>query len=382
MRRTIILLVAGLPLILVLAPLSLVQADIAVDVSGNGEGTANSVNVSQNQETQVDQSNTATGDTNVNASANTGDNTIDGSSDTAQITTGDVTNQTAVVNQVNNSTVVADPCCDQTLDVTISGNGADSVNTIHTEVTSTTTINVTQLATINNNVGIKANTGGNTISSNGGDATIKTGSIKSHGTLSNIVNYAQLTVGPGAWDIHIINKDNGVDSTNVVYLDFVNNLLLVRNEQAAVNNNVYADLNTGNNKLLGNLNKALIETGDIDFSFDIANGPINVGGTSVICCDDGTPIDDPGDPAPNPGIPPQSNNSSTNNSSNSSTGGSVAAATVLGALVDILPATGASAFHFWMMAVMYLLTALSGLYLRLRAGRSPNFFSGYRLLAY
>lgn len=381
MKKSIFLIFAALPVCLVVAPLFAVRADIVVEVTDNGAGSQNTINNSSNTTTQTDQTNSTDITNAVSSTANTGDNTASGNYGEVSMTSGDVTTQTSVANNANSNTVVA-PCCENSLDVIVSGNGADSVNTIQTQFSTATTVNVTQIATITNTIHLNANTGDNTASYNNGDVEIRTGNIKAEGTLQNQVNQTQLTVGAGEWNIHIINRDNGVDSTNVVYLNFVDDLLLWRNDVANVNNQIFADLNTGRNTALSNLENVLIDTGNIDFSFDVVNGPINIGGAEVICCEDGAPIDDPGDHSPQPGIPP--GQTSNSNSSGSPSGGShVSSADVLGALASILPQTGTSALHFWIMAVVYLLIFLSGLYLRLRAGRSPNaYFYGYRLLAY
>lgn len=390
MKRIQILLSAALPALFLLLPVVPAFAEIQVEVSGNGDTSQNTVTVSSDQNTSVSQTNEADVNNSVTSEANTGENNAaNNSGATIELSTGDISSQTTLANTLNTASV-ATPCCESTLDVTIDGNGSDSVNTIHTELTTTTTINVAQIANVTNNINVLANTGNNQANNNQGTVTINTGDIKAKGNLTNMVNLAQVTVEPGAWDIHIINRDNGVESTNVVVVNFVNDLLLWRNEIADINNHVYADLNTGKNVANGNLNDVLIDTGNIDFSFDVVNGPINVGGTDVLCCDDGTPVDsgDSPNPGTNPGLPPSSGGSSPDkngSSSGNSNGSSKSAGEVLGALTQILPATGASAIHFWIMAVVYLITFLSGLYVRLRAGRSPDVrpaFSGYRLLAY
>ena len=390
MKRIQILLSAALPALFLVLPVVPTFAEIQVEVSGNGNTSQNTVTVSSDQNTNVSQTNEADVNNSVASGANTGENNAaNNSGATIELSTGDISSQTNVTNNLNASSV-ATPCCGSTLDVTIDGNGSDSVNTIHTEVTSTTTINVAQIANITNNINVLANTGNNQANDNAGAVEINTGDITTKGYLTNAVNLAHVTVAPGEWDIHIINRDNGVASTNVVVVNFVNDLFLWRNEIADINNHIYADLTTGRNSANGNLNDVLIDTGDIDFSFDVVNGPINVGGTEVLCCEDGTPVD-PGDspnPLPNPGLPPASGGSSPNNNGSfngNGNGSGKSAGEVLGALTQILPATGASAIHFWIMAVVYLITFLSGLYVRLRAGRSPDVrpaFSGYKLLTY
>lgn len=393
MRKILIILASLLPsLVLVVRP-AIVAAEIQVEVSGNGEGTSNSVSVESSQNTTVTQNNTANVANDVSQEANSGGNTIsDTTGGDASITTGNVTENTQVSNNLNSSEIAVVCCSENAINITVSGNGGNSVSTVNTQVTGNTTINVTQIANVDNNINLKGNTGENTIASTTGKATIDTGNIKARGNLTNKVNQAEVKVGKGAWDITIINKDNGDDSVNVIYLDFINNLTLNKTHLADINNQIYADLNTGRNHILDTLGDMTIRTGDIDFSFNVKNGPINTSDDEVICCEDGEipePPDDghggppDGSPPPPAPTPAPTNGKDGDGKDNGGDGGEV-----LAAVTGILPITGASGLHFWILAVVYLLTFLSGLYLRLRAGRSPDTesprsrFQGYALLTY
>lgn len=393
-RKIFILLASLLPSLIAVVQPAMVAAEIQIEVSGNGSDTQNSVNVDSSQNTTVNQENTADVSNDVSQEANSGGNSIsDTTGGDSTITTGSVTENTSVVNDLNNSEVALACCNDNSINITVAGNGSNSVNTVNTQVAGNTVINVTQVANVNNDIKIIGNSGENTISgTTGGNSLIDTGNVKAGGKLENILNHAEIRVGQGAWDITIINKDNGDDSVNVIYLDFVDNLYINRLNLADVNNNIYADLNTGRNNILDTLGDATIRTGDVEFAFNVTNGPINTGSTQVICCEDGE-VPDGGDgdgdggplPSPSPGVPPPT--ISGNGEHKDEDGDGDGGGDVLVALTDILPATGASAFHFWILAVVYLLTFLSGLYMRLRAGRSPDSrprsrFQGYALLTY
>lgn len=374
MRPVLILVTAALSALFLLPQSA--TAQIQVDVSGNGADTTNNVSVDSTQTTSTTQSNSADISNSVSSNATTGDNSTNNNTGSdVGIATGDVEQSTNVVNQVNNSQVTT-PCCEDSLNLTVTGNGENSVNTIHTNVSTTTVINVTQVATVNNNISLSANTGNNRVSNNYGNVEVKTGNINVQGNLANVINQTQLTVGAGAWDITVIAKNNGVDSTNIIFLDFLNDLLLWKNDIANINNNIYADLNTGGNTAFNNIGNVFIKTGNIDFSFDVINGPINSNLAEVFCCEDGQPVTPPSDgeqPTPQPGVPPSPSqaNGGNGNGKNGGVGGDKVGQ-ILGALAQALPVTGARAIHFWMMAVVYLLTFLLGLYLRLRAGRSPD----------
>lgn len=359
-----------------------VAADITVEVSGNGEGTNNSVSVSGNSSATVTQNNDANVTNNTSQESNSGNNTISDSSGNAAVTTGDVSTQTTVSNNVNQSDVVMCDGCNtgnSTISITVSGNGNNSVNTVHTTVSTPTTVTVSQNANVTNNIGIKASSGANSIYGNLGNAGITTGNVYGTGIVKNAANQASLMIGKGAWDITIINKNNGEDSVNVIYLDVITDTVSSINHFANIKNNVYADLTSGDNKIFGTIGDAFIDTGDVSFEFDVSNEAINTTKT-VICCDNGEIPDDNdeddddddngnGGPGDNPSSPP------TTGSTNPTTNGK--GGDILAALAQVLPATGASALHFWMMLVVYFLLFLSGLYLRLRAGRSPTYAYNY-----
>jgi len=391
MKKIAYLLSTILPTIFLLGSLSPVLADIQVEVSGNGEGTSNSVSLDSSQNTTVTQGNTANVTNDVSQEANSGGNTVsDTTGSEASITTGNVSENTQVSNNLNSSEVAVVCCSENAINIKVSGNGGNSVNTVNTQVAGNTTINVSQIANVNNNINLIGNTGENTISGTGaGNALIDTGNINAKGNLTNILNSAEVKVGKGAWDITIINKDNGDDSVNVIYLDFVNNLTLYKTHLADINNQIYADLNTGRNKILDALGDVTIKTGDIDFSFNVTNGPLNTSDDEVLCCDDGEIPEPPedghggppdGSPPPSTPTPAPTNGKDGDGKDNGGNNGEV-----LAAVTGILPITGASGLHFWILGVVYLLTFLSGLYLRLRAGRSPDRksrFQGYLLLTY
>jgi hypothetical protein len=125
---------AGALLLSAFAPTAL--ADTTVDITGNGHDSTNTVNVEGTQSggTSVNQTNTTTVITTVNAVSNTGGNTASGN------TGGDVTVRTGnattnvVVDVAGGTNTASDiaPCgCDGDIDVTIARNGADSHNTVN-----------------------------------------------------------------------------------------------------------------------------------------------------------------------------------------------------------------------------------------------------------
>lgn len=352
-----------------------VFAEIQIEVSNNGAGSSNSVDQSTAQTTEVTQSNSAEVANEVHEEASSGANSISDSNQTAEITTGTVESSASVVTQVNNSQVTAG-CCQGGQTISVSGNGSGSTNTIISEISQNTTITVTQNAQVTNKLSTTAVSGANTVKDSAGNVLITTGDVTNEQSVDTVLNDAIITGKVSLTEILILLKGNAADSTNLVNLDLTDNLTIYRENQAEVQNNFYSELISGNNSALGNLNNVVIKTGDIFSKINAVNGPVNSGGVEVLCCEDGQPIPPANPPGDHPAIPPSGGvtsptggNSANPGNNNGANGGNGSAAAVL---ADLLPITGASALHFWLWAVVYLLMFLSGLYVRLRAGRSPD----------
>ncbi len=360
-------------------------ADIIVDVSGNGGNTQNTVTVSSSQTTEANQTNTAQAENNVSQDAISGDNTASNNSGATQISTGNVSEQTSVKNELNSSTVINNKCCQQDIEVSIIGNGVKSENQVEVNSKTNVSIDINSNARIENNLAFNGSSGHNTVGDNGGDVIVNTGNINVEGNVTNSVNTSQVKTGVGEGDIIIFNKNNDADSLNNIKIIVDDEFNFIREQNADIYNNFIAHLQTGGNEAENNLGNVFIGTGSTQLSFNLINAPVNEENAEILCCDNSTPINPPdgdgdGDSNTNPSAPPPGTGGTTVTTSNSSSGGSSSSSSdsgnggqLLASLAQILPATGASAFRFWIYSVVYLLIFLSGLYLRLRAGRSPDY---------
>ena len=346
-------------------------------ISGNGDGSANEVAVTANTQTTVTQTNEANVSNEVNTNASTGGNEV--SSNTGEetsIQTGDIQTQTSIDNQLNTSAVDIGCCPQGELTATIEGNGSTSTNAIDLTLSNQTTISVLQEANIQNTVTGSANTGENTANDNNGNVAIQTGNITGTVEVKNSINQEDIhaTIG-GFTDIALLIKGNSSGSQNSISLSLANETTIEKVDLANILNMIFFDINTGRNQANGNLGDVSISTGDIVFGISIKNDPVNQGGVDVGCCPPPEPPYDPGTP-PTPPTPPgtggggngggngNSNNNGNGNGSGDGNGQSLAM--VSGA---ILPATGN--FDLLLMLLANIAMFLLGLYLRLRAGRSP-----------
>ncbi len=360
-------------------------ADIQIEITGNGGDTNNSVTVQNTQTTQVAQANDAQADSTVQQSANTGGNSQDTSTGgQSDMTTGDSTTTTSIDSTVNVSDVSVNTCCDNNQSITVSGNGEGSQNQVTSNNNNSTEVAINQTAVVNNVVSQTAYTGDNKVYGNGGDVSITTGSIFAKQLVKNSINLAFISVDLGTGgNVQLILKNNGEFSKNIISVSGSNILQIIKSDLAIVNNYLYGDFNTGGNIVGNNMGDVAIDTGDIYSHMSVINDPINSEKIEIICAAKDVPVTPPPGPTPEtpPSVPPPTSGESPSPSSTGSSGGNGGSA--LAALTSILPVTGASAFHFWVLAVMYLLTFLFGLYLRLRAGRSPSYARyNYPILTY
>ncbi len=172
------------------------------------------------------------------------------------------------------------------VDITVSGNGADSSNTANVSVNNTTNIVQTNTSNINNNVKASANTGGNTANENtGGNTSITTGEASTAVALNNTANSSKVSAGCcDAIGAAISVSGNGADSKNKVSFN-INN---IRNTSAEnnldINNNVNGKANTGVNNANENTGgNASINTGNANVNVTIGNSG-NRNETTVCGC--------------------------------------------------------------------------------------------------
>jgi hypothetical protein len=349
---------------------------LEIEISGNSSGN-NEVSITSSSTTEVTQTNTATVTNDITVNANTGNNTASNNSGDVAIDTGNIETNVSVENSANTSIAEAGCCITNTNSAKISGNSGGN-NSIQVNSGANTVVAVNQIATINNIVNGSANTGKNNASFNGGNVNISTGWIKQNDTIVNKnVNIAHTVVyaGDPAWNISI--SGNGSGSKNDILLNLSNNTITRVYNNADLNNISLWKLTTGDNTANKNEGSVTITTGNIYSSTAIKNDGINVSNVTVDCCKNDEPpiITPPVTPPPPPaggcvnGCGGSSDNPKLSSGNGGGTGGSSSSSTgsVLGGA--ILPATGMS---FWLFAtIANILMFLLGLYLRMKAGRSP-----------
>ncbi|MBI5044405.1 MAG: hypothetical protein HZC02_00585 [Candidatus Levybacteria bacterium] len=345
-------------------------------ITGNGDGSSSDVSISQSHDVHVSQENNAEVNNDVNVLANTGDNSASNNTggDTA-VTTGNISTDTTIANSMNNSDITAGACCDNhDSQAIISGNGANSINTVGYTSITTSAISINQQATITNNISGTAITGNNNANNNNGNVAITTGNITVEESIKNKTNLAivnALTGGNGGFQIKI--SGNGEGSVNTITLrEDTSTTIAISNVSDIFNHSIW-NLITGNNNANGNNGDVAIKTGDIHVSIDVDN-QANQSEVTVDCGCKEPPPPPPceGDGCNPPPPPPPSGNGGNPPSSGGNGGGT--SNSVLGTTTgEVLPATG----NPWILLAILgnLLMLFFGVLLRLRSGRSPGAFA-------
>ena len=112
------------------------------------------------------------------------------------------------------------------VDIEVSGNGADSNNTINYTQESTVKVDQKNDADISNDIDVDADTGDNDANKNtGGDVSIDTGDATSNVTVTNTVNSNQAEVEACCLgDVEVTISGNGYKSDNNVTLKSKNKI--------------------------------------------------------------------------------------------------------------------------------------------------------------
>jgi hypothetical protein len=162
--------------------------DVNVQVSGNGSGSTNSVNLNQITNTNVNISQTANVDNVIKGTSNTGNNIANSNMGNINISTGDVKTSLRLVNSPINIAGATVATGNGDVEVKISGNGDDSDNYVSLNFENITETFINSSSDIDNYLVWDANTGGNQANGNNGVVEISTGDIDLEILIKNLTN--------------------------------------------------------------------------------------------------------------------------------------------------------------------------------------------------
>lgn len=145
-----------------------------LEISGNGFGSNNTINVTNKSNVTVNQTSNTTVSVGISASSNTGGNSASfNNGGNTTITTGNATTNVSVnvTGGSNDATVAPCGCNNSGNDVTISGNSAFSKNKVTDYTSNTVTVKQKSLTTLLAEIYAKSKTGKNNSSFNNGGST-------------------------------------------------------------------------------------------------------------------------------------------------------------------------------------------------------------------
>lgn len=360
-------------------------------ISGNGDGADSEVILSSSSEVNVQQTNTAVIQNTAETSATTGENTASSNaSDEVSIQTGSIDTSTTIANNEINTNVAQNKGGETEVVAKILENGSGSENTIDLAVNRITEVTQNNSAYILNNAFTSALTGNNIADMNSGNVEITTGDIRAQTLIQNIAINHSVDPHADTSFIQAVIHGNGSGSSSTIQASFHIDTQVDVFHTADIVNNAVHDLLTGGNSAVGNGGNVKIATGDISSTVRIVNEGIN---TSFVHLSQAPHREDPGTPPHGGQLPSQArpgespngktlpteepitvptnvHTSSIENHNNGDEGdeeGDVLAAALQGA---VLPATGS--YLLFLLTLASLICFLTGWYLRLRGGRSPN----------
>lgn len=172
--------------------------------------------------------------------------------------------------------------------ITISGNGELSKNTVTMTATNTNTVVQSNDAKVSNTINTTANSGGNTATGNtGGSVGISTGNATVNATVTNLLNSNKVQVGCcGAKNTNVTVSGNGELSNNTATVTQANTNTLFQDNKADVKNTVNANATTGSNAAVSNTGgTTVITTGHATVNAGVntvANGNVaQIGGAGT-----------------------------------------------------------------------------------------------------
>lgn len=273
--------------------------DTTVKVMGNGADSRNSADVTTSGSTTIYQNNDADVTNRVDANAKTGGN--DANSNTGgnvRVTTGNARADVTVSTEANANVATvgsrgAGAASGGSLDVLISGNGADSDSSVAVTVDPSVVLVQDNSAYVRNHVNADAKTGYNDANRNtGGNVTVDTGSARTDAMVDNAVNFNAAAVDCGCLldDATAKIAGNGFDSSNDITANLGGDLSVFQGgregagNRADLSNWVDGNAKTGANDSNSNTGSALandplVFTGNASSDTSTSNtGNVNVYG--------------------------------------------------------------------------------------------------------
>lgn len=299
--------------------------DIIAGNSNTGPESNNNASGSAANDTAIKSNQNAAINNNITIVGDTGRNTVDGNTTAGDLTTGNIDLALNLVNIINS--ILSVPVLDIAM-LNIFGNlvgniflpdwlvgggtgavtpqasasnsttGPESLNSADASATNNLSVNAVQNGTINNEVDFNANTGYNTVGRNTTVGNVTTGSVNAQLSITDVLNQIVgdswflifvnvlgkwtgqiLGINPSNGSVVVLsggaltaaNDTTGPLSKNNASATSENNTTVDHTSDAAINNSLNLDLNTGYNTVTNNTTAGNLTTGNINVVGNIVN---------------------------------------------------------------------------------------------------------------
>ncbi len=255
---------------------------------GTGFDSDNEAEIEYDSDLAVESQNNADIDNEIAIMSNTGHNSITANSGSENaLETGDALSEVAIENAVNSNVTEIDGGFGGEIAVGNACTGAESDNEAEVDIDQDVDVSSQNNADIDNDVVVSTNTGYNLSEFNGfGDCDtcgsegsgILTGDAEANVAIENQVNSNVTEISNfGDLDIEAVNEGTGFGSDNSAVVDYSNDVNIINQNYADIDNNVVVNSNTGNN--VSNFNGgSSISTGNSSVTFGVSN----TGNTNVV----------------------------------------------------------------------------------------------------
>ncbi len=266
-----------------------------------GAGSTNTNDVTHDRTLDVTETNTATIDNTVDVGASTGGNTLNRNTSVGSLTTGEIQGSVSLVNVANSvfapgssagigelgvnaqGDLVLLQSDDRAYLPTNSRTGADSTNTNTISGTDVIRILTENIATVDNDIDIAADTGSNTLTDNSILGNILTGSID---LAVNLINLLNLTMPDTVFELDIWsifgdligdiqvegrNAQTGAGSTNTNTISNTTTVDATVTNTATIDNVFDIATETGANALDRNTTVGDVTTGNVEVEGNVTN---------------------------------------------------------------------------------------------------------------
>lgn len=248
---------------------------IDADNKTTGYSSLNTVDIHTKSKAIVDVVREVLIDNTVLVDAKTGDNTANKNTGDAEVHGGEVRGSLTITNitPASGGGVIKVGTGGAEIDAGNQETGAQSLNAIDINAHRKVDVDVAETTVVSNTILQDISTGGNQADKNTGDASVESGDINSHTTITNTSTSAAPVVVDAGDPVKISadNKTTGYSSDNQINIDQHESTIVDVDRTTVTSNNLSVSANTGGNSANKNTGDGTARSGSVDIDFRVIN---------------------------------------------------------------------------------------------------------------